>query len=168
MALAFKNKILLIAFPPSTRNKGGKKSQLWKHKCKELFWVWLAGTIQLSTCSELCCSSSGNSNARRYDHITPALRDLRWLPVEQQIVFKILLFTFKALNGLAPSYLSDLVKFYVSERDLRSSSRKLLAVPFSKTISCGDRAFSICAPKLWNGLPLHLRNFASFNVFKTE
>ena len=25
---------------------------------------------------------------------------------------------FKALNGLAPSYLSDLVKFYVLERDL--------------------------------------------------
>ena len=36
-----------------------------------------------------------------------------------------------ALNGLAPSYLSDLVNFYVPERDLRSSSQKLLAVPFS-------------------------------------
>ena len=92
----------------------------------------------------LCCSSSG----RRYDHITPALRDLHWLPVEQQIIFKILLFTFKALNGLAPSYLSHLVKFYVPQRHLRSSSQKLLAVPFSKTKSYGDRAFSSCAPKL--------------------
>ena len=36
-----------------------------------------------------------------------------------------------ALNGLASSYLSDLVNFYVPERDLRSSSQKLLAVPFS-------------------------------------
>ena len=107
-------------------------------------------------------------NARRHDHITPVLRDLHWLPVEQRIIFKILLFTFKALNGLAPSYLIDLVKFYVPERDLRSSSQKLLAVPFSNMKSFGDRAFCICAPKLRNDLPLHLRNCASFNVFKSN
>ena len=75
--------------------------------------------------------------------------------MEQRIIFKILLFTFKALNGLAPSYLSDLVKIYAPVRDLRSSSQKLLAVPFSNMKSYGDRAFSICAPKLWNDLPLH-------------
>ena len=73
-----------------------------------------------------------------------------------------------ALNGLAPSYLSDLVNFYVPERDLRSSFQKLLAVPFSNMKSYGDRAFSICAPKLWNDLPLHLRNCASFHVFKSN
>ena len=61
-------------------------------------------------------------NARRLDHITPVLRDLHWLPVEQRIILNILLFTFKALNGLAHSYLRDLVKFYVLEHDLRSSS----------------------------------------------
>ena len=84
-------------------------------------------------------------NARRHDHITRVLRDLHWMAPSG-----ILLFTFKALNGLAPTYLSDLVKFYVHERNLRSTSQKLLAVPFSKTKSYGDRAFSICAPKLWN------------------
>ena len=107
-------------------------------------------------------------NARRHDHIIPVLRDPHWLPVEQRIIFKIFLFTFKALNGLAPSYLSDLVKFHVPERDLRSSSQKLLALPFSNMKSYGDRAFSIYAPKLWNDLLLHLRNCASFNVFKSN
>ena len=57
------------------------------------------------------CAASLVVNARRHDHIPPVLRDLHWLPVEQRIIFKILLFTFKALNGLATSYLSDLVKF---------------------------------------------------------
>ena len=60
------------------------------------------------------------------------------------------------------------LSFNVRERNLRSSSPKLLAVPFSKTKSYGDSAFSICAPKLWNDLPLHLRNCASFNVFKSN
>ena len=90
--------------------------------------------------------------------------------MEQRIIFKIVLFTFKALNGLTPPHLSDLVKFYVPGRDLRSSSQKLLVVIFSKTKSYryGDRAFSICAAQLWNDLLLHLRNCASFNVFKSN
>ena len=33
--------------------------------------------------------------------------------------------------------------------------------------SYGDTAFSICAPKLWNDLPLHLRNCAPL-VFKSN
>ena len=37
-----------------------------------------------------------------------------------------------------------------------------------KKKSYGHRPFSICAPKLWNDLPLHLRNCSSFNVFKSN
>ncbi len=44
----------------------------------------------------------------KYDHITPVLIELHWLPVEKQTVFKILFLTFQCLHGLAPSYLSDL------------------------------------------------------------
>ena len=47
---------------------------------------------------------------RKFSSITPVLCDLHWLPVEQRITFKILLLTFKALNGLIdPSYLSELI-----------------------------------------------------------
>ncbi|KAL0152338.1 hypothetical protein M9458_052061, partial [Cirrhinus mrigala] len=42
---------------------------------------------------------------RRYDHITPVLQSLHWLPVPFRIQFKILLLVFKSLNGLAPEYL---------------------------------------------------------------
>ena len=44
----------------------------------------------------------------KHEHITPVLRDLHWLPIHECIRFKILL-TFKCLNQLAPSYLSDLL-----------------------------------------------------------
>ena len=52
--------------------------------------------------------------------------ELHWLPVEQRITFKILLFVFKYLNGLAPFYLSDLISTYVPSRSLRSASLSLL------------------------------------------
>ncbi len=31
----------------------------------------------------------------------------------------------------------------------------------------GDRAFSSCAPKLWNSLPSEIRQAESFSVFKS-
>ena len=45
----------------------------------------------------------------KFCHITPLLRALHWLPVAYRIVFKILLLTFfKAIQKLAPTYISEL------------------------------------------------------------
>ncbi len=38
------------------------------------------------------------------NHITPILQSLHWLPIKCHISYKILLLTYKALNGLAPAY----------------------------------------------------------------
>ena len=83
--------------------------------------------------------------------------ELHWLPVEQRITFKILLFVFKSLNGLAPFYLSDLISTYVPSRSLRSASLSLLHVPRSNQKTYGDRAFAVAAPRLWNALPIQMR-----------
>ena len=69
------------------------------------------------------------ARSRKFDHITPLLIELHWLPVEQRIIFKILLFTFKVVNCLAPSYLSELLEAYVPRRMLRSSTQLLLHEP---------------------------------------
>ena len=37
---------------------------------------------------------------------SPILQKLHWLPVEQRVLFKALLLTYKALNNLAPVYIS--------------------------------------------------------------
>ena len=102
------------------------------------------------------------------EHITPNLVELHWLPVSHRITFKLLLLTFKALNNMAPSYICDLLVKYKPCRTLRSSDASLLVVPQSQLATYGDRAFSIAAPKLWNSLPLYLRNCSSLPVFKSE
>ena len=101
-----------------------------------------------------------------YGHITPSLIDLHWLPVEYRIIYKILLLVYKAINGLSPSYISNLLSFCSSSYSLRSCSNKLLQVPRSKLKSYGDRRFSIAGPKLWNSIPTSLRNTDSLNSFK--
>lgn len=93
------------------------------------------------------------TKAKRRDHITPVLRQLHWLPINQRIVFKVLLITLKIINGYAPSYLSSLLESYKPKCALHSATKRLLIVPKSSTTTYGDRAFSIAAPKLWNNRP---------------
>ena len=88
------------------------------------------------------------TGARKYDHITPVLEQLHWLPVSYRIVFKNLLFVYKSLNGLCPQYLTELLDHRESTRSLRSNSQDLLMHPTCKSKTYGDRAFSICAPKI--------------------
>ena len=107
--------------------------------------------------------------ANKYDSITPILKELHWLPVEQRIIFKINLITFKCLKNLAPSYLKELLTPYRPNRTLRSSSDKLrlVTVPYNlKTY--GYRSYSVHAPILWNSLPLHVRSADSINSFKSK
>ena len=48
------------------------------------------------------------SNTRKYDHITPELKELHWLKIEQRIIFKIALLVFKCLNNMSPPYFIEL------------------------------------------------------------
>uniref|UniRef100_A0A3B3SDN5 Reverse transcriptase domain-containing protein n=1 Tax=Paramormyrops kingsleyae TaxID=1676925 RepID=A0A3B3SDN5_9TELE len=88
------------------------------------------------------------TGTKKYEHITPVLASLHWLPVRYRIVFKVLLFVYKILNGLAPAYLSELLHVHTPARALRSSNQVLLDVPRARLKNKGDRAFSVVAPNL--------------------
>jgi hypothetical protein len=107
-------------------------------------------------------------NASKYDHVTPILRKLHWLPVKQRVQYKVLVTTFKALNGLAPGYLTDLLKPYRPQRQLRSSSKMLLQSPKWNLKTYGHRAFSSMAPTWWNVLPEKIRLIDSLETFKNN
>jgi len=47
---------------------------------------------------------------RRYDHITDALAVLHWLRLPQRVDYKVAVMAFRALHGLAPPYLDQLVR----------------------------------------------------------
>ena len=49
---------------------------------------------------------------KKTDHTTPVLIRLHWLPVEYRSQYKLILYVFKAFHGLAPVYLTELVKPY--------------------------------------------------------
>ncbi len=108
------------------------------------------------------------TGTRKYEHITPVLLSLHWLPFHFKIEFKIKFFVFKVLNGLAPLYLSDLLSLRSPGRCLRSLNQKLLLVPRPRLKKKGDWVFAIAGPKLWNSLPVSIRTIPTESLFKTR
>ncbi len=85
-----------------------------------------------------------------------------------RISYKILLLTYKALNGLAPAYLTSLLSRYNPSRSLRSQNSGLLIVPRIAKSTKGGRAFSYLAPKLWNSLPDNVQGSDTLSLFKSR
>ncbi|KAL0153650.1 hypothetical protein M9458_051015 [Cirrhinus mrigala] len=108
------------------------------------------------------------TRSRKYDLITPILKSLHWLPIRFRISYKIALLTYKALNGLAPAYLTSLLPRYNPSRSLRSQNSGLLVVPRIAKSTKGGRAFSHLAPKLWNSLPDNVRGSDTLSRFKSR
>ena len=94
---------------------------------------------------------------RRYDHITPALIELHWLPIRSRIQYKVALLTFKTMSTNRPSYLAEMLSVYRPARELRSGQRCQLQVGICRTVF-GSRAFRHAAATVWNSLPIELAN----------
>ncbi len=102
----------------------------------------------------------------KYDHISQKMKDLKWLPVNHRIKYKLNLLTWKALNGQAPEYISELLCERDIDRDLRTGNSKVLHVPKSNLKTMGDKAFCVAAPKTWNLLPRTLRMTMKLQSFR--
>ena len=113
-----------------------------------------------SISSKTLVSSRLITGAGRREHITPVLRQLHWLPVRQRIDFEVMVqvLVYKSFHRLAPPYLSDDCQLVtdVGRRHLRSADVHTCTVPRTQS-RLGDRNFGVAAPRLWNNLPVELR-----------
>ena len=88
------------------------------------------------------------------------LEVLHWLPICQRIEYRVAALVLRCLQGLAPTYLRELcclISVVPGCRLLRSAEKGVLMVPFARTATMQNRAFSVAGPMIWNGLPLELR-----------
>ena len=94
---------------------------------------------------------------RRRTPISDTLRKLHWLRVESRIVYKILLLVFKSLHEQCSKNLGVKFKSF--------NGRPLLETKAVNT-KYGKRTFSYTGPKLWNALPLDIREENNIEKFK--
>ena len=112
--------------------------------------------------------AQGPSGQARQPPATSYVFQQEWDTVTGMIEYKLFLLAFKSVNNDGPSYLSDLLKFYIPSRQLRSFSvSRLLRIPSFRLKSFGQRKFSYQASVLWNSLPVsytHLTLPTTFTV----
>jgi len=92
----------------------------------------------------------------RSHHITPVLKSLHWLKVEQRIQYKIISLSYSTLQHNSPVYLRRLIDIPTRHTSTRSTSVISLLKPSVK-LEAGKRSFSYSAPFLWNSLPTNMR-----------
>ena len=102
---------------------------------------------------------------RKYDHVTPILKELQWIPVKKHLFYRDAVLAFKCMNGLAPNYLSPLftTREAVSRRTTRQSDQ--LNLPLFTSVK-GLKSFKYRMAKLWNELPPDIKLCGSISVFK--
>jgi len=97
------------------------------------------------------------SKSPRFTHISPVLKSLHWLKIDQRIHYKILSTTYKTLQSRKPSYLHNLLHIQ-SDTCTRSSTTVTLKRPtVSSRLKITDRSFTHHSPVLWNALPKEFR-----------
>ena len=97
------------------------------------------------------------TGVRKFDHTSPVLRELHWLPVRHRITYKLSTIVYKCLHGLAPADDCVSVTTLVGRRHLRSADSICLVIPRTRTV-LGTRNFAVAGPLVWNSLPANLRS----------
>jgi len=90
-------------------------------------------------------------SARKYNNITPLLRELHWLSYQEQIAYRLAVLAIQCQHSLAPSYLLDEIHRAPdvdSRQWLLSALMAVLIVPRLKHSTIGDRAFPIAMAKV--------------------
>jgi len=105
---------------------------------------------------------------RRFDHITDALVTLHLLRIQERVVYKISVLTFRVLHGIAPNYLGPVVRVadLSGRRALRSAGTNRLVVPSFKLSTIGSRAFPVAGPQVRNSLPEDVTSATSLSTFR--
>jgi hypothetical protein len=104
----------------------------------------------------------------RFSHITPVLKSLHWLKIEQRIQYKLLSITYKTLQINKPTYLYKLLHVQPTGSTRSSDCVTLLRPPVQSRLKITDRSFTHHAPKLWNNLPKELRLHAAHHPHSNQ
>ena len=108
-------------------------------------------------------------SASKRDSPSPLMNTLHWLPIRERIIFKICMYVFKCLKGIAPEYLTDFLSHKLKPTTgplTRSSADTSLLIAHVGKNRIGDKSFYVSAPSLWNSLPRNIREACTLSSFK--
>ena len=133
------------------------------------FIIWgTTNTTQLDRVQKLqnFAAKVAIGGARKYDHVSPIIKQLKWLKIKEKNIYDTCIMVFKILNHNFPSWLISFQT--VNEiRNVETRQSNDLYVDRTRT-DMGARSLKSRGPFLWNVLPLHVKNTNSLNVFRNK
>jgi hypothetical protein len=96
-----------------------------------------------------------------HDHVTPAVYELHWLPVEQRVTSKLC--TLMHLMSEQVTSTSSIA----SRSRLRSASNRRYEQPTIR-LKLGERSYAFASPAVWNSLLTSFHEITNHTVFKRE
>ena len=83
---------------------------------------------------------------RLFDHVSPLLSEMHWLPINSRIKYKMCVLMHQLVRGTGPVYLQQLINERTYDgRTLRSSSQHIYQIP-KTSLKFGERAFWFLLP----------------------
>ena len=107
------------------------------------------------------------SGKKKYEHITPTLKQLKLLPISDALYLRDATLMYKCMNSLAPHYLTSMFVKRSDVHDRNTRNGKDLQIPKCRTVTA-QQCFSYRGVKLWNSIPTELKDKKSLKLFKTS
>ena len=103
---------------------------------------------------------------RKYDHITPLRKELKWLTITDKYFLEKCTIMYKVVNGLYPEWF---LKFPTVGENTGNITRQENNLYVQRTrTDAGAKATPVCGPKAWNSLPQYMISSRSLHTFKSS
>lgn len=97
------------------------------------------------------------------------MSELKILSFNQRCQYHAAVLVYKTLNNMSPNYMSELLK--TAENDfynLRSQSNKQIMLRYTSRTNYFKDTFQYYGMKIWNAIPINIRNSGKINTFKSN
>ena len=105
--------------------------------------------------------------AQKTEHREDLFKTLDWLSLQNRRNLHKCIIVYKSTNSLAPQYLCNLFKTNNEIHKYNTRSKQDLHHVRS-TLECHNKGFKASSIRLWNTLPLNIRNQENVNTFKSH
>ena len=94
-------------------------------------------------------------------------KQLGWMRFDERVNFHKAVMMYKALHNLSPTYISSKFTYTntIHQVNLRSSSDSTLYIP-KPNLEIFRKGLAYSGPRIWNNLPISVRNAPSLDSFK--
>ena len=117
---------------------------------------------------QLPAKVASNGKYLKRDHVTPQLRDLKWINFNSILRLNEASSIYKNLYVSADSNVKKInfdLRNKVSQRITRNGSD--VHIDYRRT-SAGQKAVSVSGAKLWNSIPMNIKNSNTIVTFKSH